>query len=481
MTALPRPALLPSFLLLLCLTTLLAPAWAAAQNVHVAIVGVRGKGAGATAVQGLQSAMSKLRGISFESTRNFLAEADQRGLADRVETDPKAMSQVARALSVDALVTGSLDESRRSKDKVLTLSVYNGGDGKRLGEEVVDVPGGKLTPKVFAQGARAIEPYLRMGDHAAGAVAAAESRPSRDEVPPETVRTEAEPVAETPDDDFGARRPDFLRAQAGLALRKRTFRYKTAVPPADADPLTEYILPDGISYDSSMAPGLGLDVEVYPLALSMRGPVTGIGLTFAYEQVFLSSKQTITADDTSGAATETEAPKDLETTERVVDVGVKYRYAFGSGAAVPEVSATVGMTWATFELEKNDEYRGTNYRYPHLGLGGRIPFGTPLIGAELALSYIPTADTGETTQELGHSTDLAGYGVTADLVSHIGSGFLACAGLDYTAISGTVSGEGRATEFVDANGEPTGQRRVRLGKSMEDSYLGFHLRAGYHF
>lgn len=472
-----------AFLLLLTV----APSLALAQQVHVAIVGVRGKGGGATAVQGLQGALQKLRGITFESTRNFLAEADQRGVADRVETDPKAMSQVARALEVDAVVSGTLDEAKRSKDKVLTLSVYNGGDGKLLGEEVVEVPGGKLTAKTYAAGARAIEPYIRMGDHkpGPGALAAVE-RPARPapvtEAPVETLpgETAADESEEEPARG-AAEAGDFLRVQGGLSFRKRTFRYKTTPHEDEAGPpKVTYILPDGISYDSSLAPGFGLALEVYPLALSMTGPVTGLGLTFGYEQVFLTSKQTITTDDTAADAEADAGPTELDTTERVIDLGVKYRYAFGKAGAAPEVMASFGMAWSTFELEKNDEYRGTNYRYPHLGIGGRIPFGTPLVAAELELRYIPTADAGDTTQELGKSADLAGYGLTADIVSQFGAGFMATAGIDYTAISGDVKGEGRSKELVDAAGT-TVERKVRLGKSIDDSYLGIHVRAGYHF
>lgn len=477
-------SLLPALALLFTL----APVFALAQEVHVAIVGIRGKGGGATAVQGLQTALQKLKGITFENTRNFLAEAEQRGVADRVEREPKAMSQVARALDVDAVVSGALEESKRSKGKVLTLSVYNGGDGKLLGEEVVEVPGGKLAAKTYTQAARAIEPYLRMGDHKPGPGALAEA-PAIRTAP---VATVTEPIesddgsADAADDDGpdDALRGDFLRIQAGPVFRKRTFRYKTAVPPADADPQTEYVLPDGISYDSSFAPGLGLSLELYPLALSLKGPVTGLGLTFGFEQVFLTSKQTITRDETAGQAAadaESKGSAELDTTERVVDVGLRYRYAFGRFGVAPEITASFGMAWSTFELEKNDEYRGTNYRYTHLGLGGRLPFGTPLAAAELELRYLPTADTGASTAELGKSTDLAGYGVTVDIVSLFGPGIVTTAGIDYTAISGDVKGEGRATEFLDADGKPTGERKVRLGKSMSDSYLGIHLRAGYHF
>jgi hypothetical protein len=476
----------------LALALALLPSLALAQNVHVAIVSIRGKGGGASAVQGLQAAVQKLRGITFESPRNFLAEAEQRGVIDRVETDPKAIGQVARALAVDAVVVGSLDEGRRSKARVLTLTVHNGGDGKRLGEEVIEVPGGKLTPKVYTSAARAIEPYLRMGDHKAAGVAAAptprDAPPARDDVPPAD-----DPPATTGDDDDGFDRPsargtprkaDFLRVTAGLALRSRTFDYKTAAEPTGADraPNTEYVLPDGISYSSSMAPGLGFAAEVYPLALSFDNALAGIGLTLGFEQVFLTSKQTITADvppGTVAAPTENETTE-LETTQRVLDLGLRYRHAFGNGQTAPEAFGGFGMTFTTFELEKNPEYRGTNYTYPHIDLGGRLPFGTPLAAAELTFRYIPTADMGETTQELGAKATLSGYGLVADLVSQLAGGWMLVAGVEYTSISGDVSGEGRATEYLDADGT-TQLRRVRLGKSVEDSYLGIHARAGYRF
>lgn len=474
----------------LVLALALLPGLALAQNVHVAIVSIRGKGGGATAVQGLQAAVQKLRGITFESARNFLAEAEQRGVADRVESDARAIGQVARSLAVDAVVIGSLDEGRRTTTRVLTLTVYNGGDGKRLGEEAVEMPSGKLTPKVFTVAARAIEPYLRMSDHKAAGFATPAAESPRIEASP---RDEAAPAdAQLPvDDDDGfdppasrGRRPDFLRVSAGLALRSRTFKYETATEPTGANraPNTEYVLPDGIRYSSMMAPGLGLAAEVYPLALSVDNALTGIGLTLAFEEVFLTSKQTITTDAPPGMAaapTENETTQ-LETTQRMLDLGLRYRHAFGSGETAPEAFGGFGMIFTTFELEKNPEYRGTNYSYPHIDLGGRIPFGTPLAAAELTFRYIPTASMGDTTQELGADASLSGFGLVADLVSQFGGGFLLVAGVEYTKVSGDVSGEGRATEYLDADGV-TQLRRVRLGKSVEDAYLGIHARAGYRF
>lgn len=456
------------WLLLLGALLALGPSAALAQRVHVAIVGVRGKGGGASAVSGLQGALQKLKDISFESTRNFLAEAEQRGVADKVESDPKAMSQVARALEVDAVVRGTLEEAQRSKAKTLTLSVYNGGNGKLLGEEVIDVPGGKLTPKVFTQAARAIEPYLRMGEHKSAFVeepsapVAAPVTPLRNEVITETEPEEA-PAAS------GERR-DFVRVSAGLAMRKRNFKY--AVHPETAATVDQFLfVPDGISYESDLSPGVGVSAEIYPLALTMTGPVTGIGLVASYEKIFLGTKQKVVKEDDSVTTSE------LTTIQSLLDAGLRYRYGFGSAETGPEIQGTVGMAWSTFELENNDEYKGTNYRYLHVGAGGRIPFGTPLAAAEIEVRYLPMIDLGDTAKELGKSVDASGYGFTAGVVSQFGPGLLAQVGFDYTAIAGDVKGEGRG---VDTNGDDV-EDKVRHGKSMEDSYLGIHARVGYHF
>lgn len=459
---------------LLALNLLALPAFA--QQVHVCILGVRGKGGGAPVAQGLQGALEKLRGIDFEPTRNFLAEASQRGLDERIETDPKAIGQVARALEVDAVVRGDLEEGRRSKAKVLTLTVYNGGDGKLLGEEVVEVPGGKFTAKLYTQAARAIEPYVRMGSHRPGPGALLDDAPARagrgrpaasavavseEGSAPADEASSAEDAVE-PAPREGAAHADFLRARGGLAFVQRTFRYKIAAP---GTPLSHYLfVPDGISYNSSLSPGISVGAEIYPLALSMDGVAADFGLVFGYEKVFLGTQQKVEKEDG------TSQKADLSTKQSLLDLGLKYHHVLGSGLA-PEISGTIGMAWSTFELENNEEYRGTNYRYLHLGIGGRMPLGTPYAIAELEFRFIPTADLGDTTQELGKTVDALGYGLTAGIASEFGGGLEAGISLDYTAFSGDVKGEGRAND----------QGQVREGQSMEDAYLGILVHGGYHF
>ncbi len=455
---------------------------ALAQGVHVCVLGVQGKGAGAPVTQGLQDALAKLPGVTFETARNFLAEASQRGVDDRVESGGRPMAQVARALSIDAVVRGTLEESRRSKDKVLTLSVYNGGDGKLLGEQVLTVSGGKFTPAFFKQAARAVEPYIHMGTSRGDPGVMVDPAPRRpegrrpggdDEVKevadgtgetaePATLDTHDEPAPTRSDDP----KAEAVVVRAGLAFVKRTFRCKVAVPTAAT--IDHYLfVPDGISYNSSLSPGVAFQGDIYPLAFALTGPVTGIGLSLGYEKTFLGTQQKVNeVDGTSQTA-------HLDTKQSVFDLGLKYRYTFspGPGGVSPEVDGGLGMAWSTFDLGKNDVYRGTDYRYLHLGVGGRVPLGTPYAIAELALRFIPSADLGSTAKELGKTVDAMGYGLTVGMSSELGSGFTAGVSLDYTSFSGDVKGEGRA----NAAGQ------VREGSSMEDAYLGILIEGGYHF
>ncbi|MSP74017.1 MAG: hypothetical protein EXR76_17940 [Myxococcales bacterium] len=432
---------------------LLAPLWAAAQPVHVVIVGVRGKGAGAPVIQGLQVALEKLKNISFESTRNFLAEAGQRGLGDTVETDPKAMSTVARALEIDSVVRGELTSSARTKDKVLTLSVFNGGDGKLLGEEVVTLPAGKLSAKVYSQAARAIEPYLRLGDHrhiTPGPLAASEPKLSGAE------EGQTEAVVE-PDDEGEALDPA-VRLRAGLATMKRSFDYKARL----GSPL---FFEKGITYESSLSPGFAVQAEVFPLAFSKHGPLARIGVALDFAKTFLSTVQTI-SETAMGEIPATTSTRKLETSHSALRAGLMYRHPFWQGEKAPEIMGGLGYGRLSFKLEDNPEYRGTELSYFDVALGFVMPLGTPLAVADVTFRLMPSVDHGTSVQELSKTADTLGYAVAAGLGSRFDGGFGVRLGLDYSVFSSQLAGAGRGG---------------RLGKSAEDSYLGLQLQAAYTY
>jgi hypothetical protein len=423
---------------------------AVAQDTHVAIVAVRGKGGGAQVISGLQGALKKLGGITFEPTANFRAEAEQRNVGERVESDPEAMARVARALQVDAVVRGDLETSRRNRDQSLTLTVYDGGSGRLLGEAVVNVPKGKLSPKVFGLAARAIEPYVRQGDHRAAApvrapepvVAVVEAVP--DEAPAR-LDDEVEP-AEAP----GTRGPLF-RLRAGLSTQARAFEYR-------AEKESVLFLEEGINYDSSLAPGFGIEAEVYPLATTLRGPAAGVGFTARFDKVFLETKQTVTNEDQSTIS------QKLDTNQTHARVGLRYRYGFSESSTSPELQADLGLGWSTFELENNDEYRGTSYQYWLIGLGGLVPLGTPLAIAEARFNFVPTADLGDTTEELAGKAEVLGFGFNAGLTSRLGGGLFASLVYDWQMYTLELSGAGRGG---------------RVGRTAQDTYSGVRLLAGW--
>ena len=115
----------------------------------------------------------------------------------------------------------------------------------------------------------------------------------------------------------------------------------------------------------------------------------------------------------------------LETRQSAARVGLRFRYGFEEHELSPEVTADVGMGWRVFELGQNDEYRGTNYRYWVLGVGGAVPLTTPLAILEAKFNYAPTADLAESTRELAAKADVIGFGFTAGMTSRFAPGWSA--------------------------------------------------------
>jgi len=428
---------------------------AVAQEVHVSIVAVRGKGGGAQVISNLEGALAKLRGVSIEPSSRFIGEAQRRRLDDRVESDPDAMARVARALQVDSVVRGDLESGARTKDQSLTLTVYDGGSGRLLGEAVLAIPKGKFTPKHYTTAAKAIEPYLRQGSFRSAPL---EPEAEPVVVAPVVAGAESGDAASDEEDDEvrprGRKRlPPIVRVRGGLSAQSRSFNYR-------AETASKLFLEEGIKYESTLSPGFTVDAEVYPLAAALKGPVTGFGITGSFDKVFLETKQQVKNEDGSTVT------QSLETRQSAARVGLRFRYGFEEHELSPEVTADVGMGWRVFELGQNDEYRGTNYRYWVLGVGGAVPLTTPLAILEAKFNYAPTADLAESTRELAAKADVIGFGFTAGLTSRFAPGWSASLLYDWQMFTLDLDGEGRGG---------------RVGRAAEDVYQGVRLVAGWEY
>jgi len=406
---------------------------AAAQEVHVSVVAVRGKGGGAQVISSLEGALAKLRGVTIEPSSRFVGEAQRRRLDERVESDPDAMARVARALQVDSVVRGDLESGARTKNQTLTLTVYDGGSGRLLGEAVLSIPKGKFTARLYTSAAKAIEPYLRQGS--------SRSAPSLPEPEAVVVAPTALSGSESTDDyaheeddapQRGRRRPPpIVRVRGGLAFQSRTFKYR-----AELD--SKLFLEEGIKYASSPSPGL----------------------TGSFDKVFLETRQQVKNEDGSTVT------QSLETRQSAARAGLRFRYGFEGHALSPEVAADVGMGWRVFELGQNEEYRGTNYRYWVLAVGGAVPLTTPLAVLEAKLNFVPTADLAESTRELAAKADVYGFGFTAGLTSRFAAGGSASILYDWQMFTLDLDGEGRGG---------------RVGRAAEDVYQGLRLVAGWEY
>ena len=156
----------------------------------------------------------------------------------------------------------------------------------------------------------------------------------------------------------------------------------------------------------------------------------------------------------------------LETRQSAARVGLRFRYGFEEHELSPEVTADVGMGWRVFELGQNDEYRGTNYRYWVLGVGGAVPLTTPLAILEAKFNYAPTADLAESTRELAAKADVIGFGFTAGMTSRFAPGWSASLLYDWQMFTLDLDGEGRGG---------------RVGRAAEDVYQGLRLVAGWEY
>jgi opacity protein-like surface antigen len=445
-----------------CGLALSMPAGAAAEApVVVAIPGIEGVKSSreTTHIGRLQKELRRKKGIEIQSTRGWRKAVKGAGLDGQLPDDEKGFVNLCTDLKVDAVVYASLEKiegERRMYE--MRYTVYNGGDGAMLGQASVRVPGQRLTTKIWKQSASELEAIVRQGRHSPnGWVPPAPAPPPVAAEPDPVYEPEPEPVVmestepETPPDS------DWLRLRAGPAFLARTF--SSTFKDGDA-PGSRPFAEGGIEYESSMAPGIAVEAEVYPAAPFTGSFAKNVGLYLSFSKVFLDTNQEVERED--GGVDETS----LGTSHLHFEGGLKVRYAFGPAGRSPEVFGDVGYGILAFELDDNPEYNGARYTYARVGLGGRAPLGTRYLALDARVGFVPTASLGDTEEELGGSVSTSGFQVYGGLSSEVADAFAIGAGVDYTAFNSDISGTGRDD---------------RQGEKAEDRYLGFRLLAGYRF
>ena len=448
----------------------LAAGWAcprpacAAGSIRVAVTAIDGRGGGRGAIKNFQRALKRLPGLRIQTTKGFYAEARAQGVERRLPEDSGAISSVAVTLGVDAVIYGRVAKPKhrprkrsRRRDRVLHLTVYNGGDGSVIGQHDVRVPKGKLTKQLWRRAARTVAKDLRQGTREPAFTIAAPPEPvvderfdrlegtdGRDRYSPEPVPAHDQNmrIGDDRDDDPPTGDAEIIRVRAGAILLSRSFDYQ----------VTDESMPfrdGGIQYATTLAPGVAVEADLFPAAIFTGGAASDFGLRLSFHKAFLQTKQTVSRSDG------TDETRDLETHHSHLRTGLLYRHRFGDDEAAPEIAGGVGLGFLTFELQGNGEYDGASYTYIDTVVGGEIPLGTRYAIADLSARLLPWASLGDTTTELGESASIIGWGIAVGLSSRWGAGLSSHIGLDYTALSADVSGTGRDE---------------RQGKTASDAY-----------
>ncbi len=419
-----------------------------AQQARVVVGGMLGVRNSRQAIIGLQRALKK-QGFSIQSTKSFLAEARSRGLARRLPSDAQALVDLCGVMNVDAVIyvkrtrpaRDTWPRARRS-DRVLDTIVYSGHDGSVLTLKAIRAPRGRLTREVWNNTARALS----------GGIGQALAPPPPP--PPPPLRIESEPQrrpqpTQTPE-DIGSVADPMLVMHAGLSFRSRSFQWKAAGSSA-------VFKNGGIEYDSALVPGIGIEGEFYPFRNSST-VARGIGFGVQFDKVFLETeqKEIVSAGEAGN----------LETSHQQLRLRILYERAIGVAADALRLQAVIGMGWLSFDVAGGDDYRGTSYQFFEVGGGAVIPLGSPLFNLEARFTYVPTADLGDTVEEVGDSATATGFNLQTGMLLSMPEGLTARIGLDYQVFSIVPTGAGRDG---------------RVGAEADDAYLGFRIQAGYRF
>ena len=454
--------------LILGLIFAVTPAFAA----DVAISAIEGPGGGTASIKKLQRELDKLRRIQIVGTRRFNDRARALGVDGGMPDGERYIREVVIDLRVDAVVYGRIEKvrgKRHRRDRTLRLWVYNGADGAQLGEYRIRVAKGRFTTATWRKAARTIAPDIRRGRHEppVNVIDARGEFESGGEPIVDVVSIDREPAnsrarrpVSTRADTFAfddladkSRGHEIFRVNAGLTFLIRSFDYQVK---EDSIPFRE----GGINYDVTFAPGLALNLEIFPFAAFGSGLLDELGLAFAYQRSFLETQQEVTRTDG------TEERRTLETRHQHIQLGLVFDHPFGDGPAAPIVRGGLGLGFLSFVLQGNPEYSGAEYTWIGAHLGGRLPLGTRYAMLDGNLHVVPVASLGDTVEEVGGDAAVFGWGVDVGVTSAITDALTTHAGIDFTSFGATVSGTGRDG---------------RKGDSTSDTYLNLRVLAGYAY
>ncbi len=459
---------------------------ASAQDVEVVVGGLDGRDLGPRDADDLSDALRDLRGVRVVDAIDFEREARSMRVDDLVPQNAGALTDLCRALRVNAVIYGISDVPNRDNwprarrnDRVLFLSIYSGATGEFIDERVVRVEGGQYNRRIWRDAVQSIESLLFEAGRNRSDGGRNDDGGGRDQYDDGNVRDRYDSRDDTDrrkdnfddrgdgyddrydnrDDDYGGRKrgggSTLFQVYAGANFMRRDFDYAAAV----GGPFSE----NGIKYASSLAPGLAVEGELFPLARS-GGSVEGLGIGARFEKVFLETTQTVIEPVMPGMeGVGQQAPEEtvLTTEHSHLLLRALYRHRFSGGQ---EFIGHAGVGFLTFAIAANDEYNGVEYTYLDIGARAVVPLSSPAASLDFRLAFMPSVSLGKTVTEVGGAASTYGYRAYGGLLSVLRSGLSLRAGAEYSAYESDITGVGRS---------------LRKGISASDGYFALRIMAGY--
>ncbi|MBW2732871.1 MAG: hypothetical protein JRH20_10810 [Deltaproteobacteria bacterium] len=135
-------------------------------------------------------------------------------------------------------------------------------------------------------------------------------------------------------------------------------------------------------YGGAYYPEFLVGVEFYPMTLMTGGWLSAFGLGVTYSRHISISTEV----KGSGAA--------VDTSTQEIQANLRYRWLIKDKLRGPQVFGYVGWGYRAFDLAENTILASFGYHSINLGVGGRMPLGTPYVGVSLEASIRPVLKVG---------------------------------------------------------------------------------------
>jgi opacity protein-like surface antigen len=397
--------------------------------------------------------------------------------------EPAGITAGCAKLRCDAVVSGAV--AKRGRRYTLTVSVFDGGTGDRIGRRAAGVRGkrrirkagfavGRKCSRLIAKGRRpardavASAPPPPEAEQPAAApektaVAQAPSEKDDDLFPSQGTREkgakDGEDDSDSDDDTTVSKRASSTRTAglfsigASVGMAKRSFSLEPKGTQGER------------TYDGGWYPEFAVAADVYPLALATRGFLKNLGVGANF-----SRHLTISTQGGEGSQSNGEDVADTGSQQLLLDL--RLRVDFSDKATL---LGFTGFGMRDFTLGENDVLTSVSYKFVRIGISGVLPLGTPLLALHVGMEARPVLTLGqEVADHFGKREKAFGWTVMGGVGGSLSFGLLYFASFEYQSYMTGFEGL-EAAEITPEKGS------VDMGPASEgnDQYFRVWLGLGY--